>query len=472
MRILLHKELLALIRDSRLLSLALVFVVLFISVLTTTYYKIQKSQEEKIIATQAMQIQWDNQGDKHPHRGAHLGVYVFAPESSLSAFDPGINHYLGQILLLEPHKRNMMRFSKEDDSLFSNNLGEFTPTFILISLLPLLIIGMTYNSISLEKETGTLRLLRASGQNFYDIIFAKFLVQFLAIAFLLLVAISPIFILIGLNGGVFLWESITQTLALFISYLLYSSVFIAIGLIISTYASSSRQALMLLIAVWVLFIFIMPRVASTSASATLALPSATEFWNNIHHDYTNGLPGEDNRTTRMNHFEADLMQKYNVHKLENIPVGLHALKRMHQEEYSNKVHEFHFNLLWDKYTSHEDTLRAFSFMSPTMTMRLLSMKLAGTDLMHRRHFEDQSELYRRYYVKHLDAWDANNTKGLSSYANRYGNDALWQSIEHFNYIQPDLGYVLRNATKDMTYLLLWVFISMILLSLSVRRISI
>jgi len=470
MKMLLYKEWLTLKRDSRLLSLILSLIVIFTTVSTIMYYQLEDSLEEKKIAEQAMRAQWENQGDKHPHRGAHLGICIFAPESFLSAFDPGINHYMGQVLWLEPHKRNMMRFVEGNDNAISNNFGEFTPAFILISILPLLIIGMTFNTISLEKESGTLRMLRGAGQNPYNVVFAKFLMQLFAVTVLLLVAVSPMLLVVLMKSDTIFLESILQGLVLFFAYLLYCSVFIAIGLVISTHASSSRQALMFLIGIWVLFIFIVPRIAATSASVSISLPNATKFWETIQHDYQNGLKGDGNYTMRMSRFESNLLQKYKVETLDDLPVGVHALKRIHQEEYSNKVHEVHFNALWDKYLQQEELLGMFSLLSPTIAIRLLSMKLSATDLNHRRHFEEQAELYRRYYVKHVDAWDANHSKGLTSYGSRYGNDALWQSVERFTYQQPDLSFVLSNAAKELVYLSVWVLISIVLLFLSVRRI--
>jgi ABC-2 type transport system permease protein len=470
MRMLFYKEWLALKRDSRLLSLVLSLIVLFVAVSTITHYQSESSLKEKKIAEQVMRVQWEHQGDKHPHRGAHLGVYVFAPESSLSAFDPGINHHMGQALWLEPHKRNMMRFVEGNDNAISNSFGAFTPAFILISILPLLIIGMTFNAISLEKESGTLRMLRGAGQNPYNVVFAKFFMQLLAVTVLMSVAVSPMLLFVLLTSDTILWESILQGFVLFLVYLLYCSVFIAIGLIISLHASSSRQALMALIGIWVFFVFIVPRIAATSASIAVSLPSATEFWEKINNDYQNGLPGDGNYTVRMGQFESDLMQKYKVKNLDALPVGVHALKRIHQEEYSNKIHEVHFNMLWDKYMLQEELLGRFSLVSPTVAMRLLSMKLSATDLTHRRHFEEQAELYRRYYVKHVDAWDANHSKGLTSYGSRYGNDALWQSVERFTYQQPALSFVLRNAMQEVVYLSVWVLMSIVLLFLSVRRI--
>jgi ABC-2 type transport system permease protein len=470
MRMLFYKEWLALKRDSRLLSLVLSLIVLFVAVSTITHYQSERSLEEKKIAEQAMRAQWEHQGDKHPHRGAHLGVYVFAPESSLSAFDPGINHHTGEALWLEPHKRNMMRFVEGNDNAISNSFGEFTPAFILISILPLLIIGMTFNAISLEKESGTLRMLRGAGQNPYDVVFAKFAMQLLAITVLLLVAISPMLLVVLIKSDTILWEAILQGFVLFLAYVLYCTVFIAIGLVISTYASSSRQALMALVGIWVLFVLIVPRIAATTANVSVSLPSATQFWETIQRDYQNGLPGDGNYTMRMSRFESDLLQKYKAETLDDLPVGVHALKRIHQEEYSNKVHEVHFNELWDKYIRQEELVRGFSALSPTVVIRLLSMKLSATDLTHRRHFEEQAEIYRRYYVKHVDAWDANHSKGLTSYGSRYGNDALWQSVEGFTYRQPDFGFVLRNATQEIGYLSVWVCMSIILLLLSVRRI--
>ena len=39
--------------------------------------------------------QWENQPDRHPHRVSHYGYLVFRDKYPLSAFDFGVNSYVG-----------------------------------------------------------------------------------------------------------------------------------------------------------------------------------------------------------------------------------------------------------------------------------------------------------------------------------------------------------------------------------------
>src|SRR5690554_3988495 len=111
-----RKELIGLIRDRRVLMLSLGLLAMLIAAYLVALGQHQRLQAERLAVGETARMQWERQGIKHPHRGAHFGIYAFRPNTPLSVFDPGIEPYVGQAIWLEPHRRNMPRFNPAADA--------------------------------------------------------------------------------------------------------------------------------------------------------------------------------------------------------------------------------------------------------------------------------------------------------------------------------------------------------------------
>lgn len=453
MKMLLRKEVWAIVRDGRLGVLAVALLIILIGALQASSGRLHGQARERAEIERITRQQWDEQGQQHPHRGAHFGIYVFQPEVALSVIDPGVLDYVGQALWLEPHRRNFMRFRPAMDAPPHTRLGLPTPAFILTSILPLLIIGFAFNAITQERESGTLRMLHGAGLAPIRLIVVKLLAQLgvLALWLTLLLAVTWVFFLRALPDG----DAVLRTAALGLGYFLYYLTFCALALAASTRFRHSRTALLALIVVWALFTLVVPRLGSAVASARTPLPSAGHFWTQIRHDYENGLPGDASLADQVGQFEAGLLQKHGVSRVEALPFGINAVRRLFRDAYSDKVHAHHFGLLARAYAEQAQTLRWMAMFSPTLAMQAFSGTLAGTDRAHQQHFETAAEAYRRYINTTIDRWDADNTRGVSAADERYADGRLWHAIKPFAYPRPDAAFAWHAAWPDFLILLGW-----------------
>jgi ABC-2 type transport system permease protein len=465
-----RKELRAIVRDGRFAVLALSLSLLLIGLLIAAAQQHQRIAAEKAEVAALVRGQWDEQGDKHPHRGAHFGLYALRPDSPLAGIDPGLDPYLGQALWLEPHRRNMTRFRPAADEVPSVRFGQPTPAFALTVVLPLLIIALAFPAISQERESGTLRMLHSAGLPGGRLLAGKLLA--------LLATVAPV-LLLAVGGGLGLAaagappqaDALSRGVLLALSYLLYCGVFAAIALAVSAWMRTSRLSLFVLLGLWIAFTFVVPRMGAAAAERAVPLPTAERFWGDIHRDYTQGLPGDTNLATRGKTFEAELLRRHNVLRLEELPFGVAAARRLERDAYADRVHALHFDALWQRYGRQEQWLRAAAVLSPVVAMRSISMKMAGTDLAHQRHFEEAAEGYRRHVNTRIDQWDVDNTRGITSFDDRYASNDLWRSIEPFRYAPPRVGFALRAAWPDLLVLLAWAVAAGWLLRASLRKLD-
>ena len=461
MAVLLRHELRAIGRDGRFALLALALFLLLAGTVMQSVIAQRRLADEQRAAAAETRAQWDHQGGKHPHRGAHFGLYAFRPQGALAMIDPGLQAQLGQALWLEPHKRSPARSRPVADEPPATRLGTLTPAFALTVLLPLLVIALCAPSVSADRARGTLRLLRGAGLRVPHWLAAKLLAVLIAVLLPVLGALAAGLAVGGaaLTPGLW-WRLLTLAAAIG----LYVGAVAAIALAVSAWAGDTRKALALLVGLWAAAVLVVPRLAAAGAHAAIDVPAAGAFAAAIQHDIHHGLPGDGDLASRGRAVDAGLLRAHGVARIEDLPLGVSAARRLARDAYADKVHALHFDALWARYHRQARWVRAASLLSPAIALRSLSMAMAGTDLRHQQHFEQAAETYRQQVNTAIDQWDRQHTRGLRSFEEKYADDALWQAIPGFAYVSPGAGFAWRGAWPDAAVLGLWLLGGLALLA--------
>ncbi|MEN7529058.1 DUF3526 domain-containing protein [Cupriavidus sp. DL-D2] len=460
------KEMRAQWREGRMPMLWLLGVGLIGLILLVSVQRWERLQQEIAQVEAATRQQWDEQGANHPHRAAHFGLYAFRPTSTLSIIEPGLSDYFGQALWLEPHRRNVGRFEPAQDALPSIRFGDVSAGFLLATLLPLLVIALTYDIIGAERQSGTLRMLYANGMRRRAWIAGKIAMPMLCLASLVTMAMAAALWLTGSSGT---RADLARTLTMGAAYLAYAMVLVGIGVAVSIRVSASRAALLVLLAFWLVTTVAIPAVAAGVAARVAPLPTAQSFWSAIERDYQQGLPGDGDLATRGLRYDKALLTRYGVSRLDDLPVGAAAMRRLARDAYADRVHTLHFDALWKRYQRHEDMMRMAALFSPALAVRNLAMKMAGTDLSHQRHYDDAAEHYRRVVNRTIDEWDVAHSRGMPSSDARYADAALWRAIPPFTYTSPSAAFAWRSALPEIAMLAAWGVMVTLGLVWSMRR---
>ncbi|MDP3009630.1 MAG: DUF3526 domain-containing protein [Methylococcales bacterium] len=463
-----HKEFTSTLRDGRLLTLGCALLVLFIGFFLASTFELEQLRQEKDSVGITAKAQWNTQSVKNPHAAAHYGIYVFKPDSPVAALDPGLRPFIGQSLWLEPHKRNLMRFNPSADQIVANRFGQASTSFVLYALLPLLILALTFNSVSQERERGTLRMLHSLGLNAKALLFGKLLGLLAAFTLVLSPALLIALVLMqqrfSLNG-----DDVLRLLLLLSAFLLYYCIFVAVAIAASAYFKTSRVTLFFLLAFWLGGVFIAPRLGAVAGQSLITLPDTQQFWADIKEDIEHGLNNDGTHEQRAKAFEANILQQYNVSRKEDLPVGFVSLNRQFNDGYSSRVHALHFDQLRDNFRFQQQLTHLASWLGPSLAIRSISMSLAGMDLAHQRHFEDAAEEYRHYFINLTEDLDRERSHGTERSAK--GEEADWRSVKDFDYNAPSLAFALHAARLDIAVLLLWLLIALSLLNLSAKRLN-
>ncbi|OEK04015.1 ABC transporter permease [Roseivirga misakiensis] len=431
---------------------------------TVAVFISQRNWEAKNIerkqATENARTLWLAQGATNPHNAAHYGTFAFKPQFPLSLIDPGVEKYTGVSIFLEAHSRNEADMVAAADQTGLSRFGDLTPDFILLFVIPLLIIVMGHRSVTREKEGGMLRIIKSQGVSNWQLVFGKWIGNFMPIAVLtaILFIISALFI-----------ENVEWPflITMLLVYLAYFAIMNSLTLFISTISRSSGLAMVSLLTIWIVGCLAVPKIASSYTNDIYPYPTRVEFEASVAEDKSKGLDGHDPWNEASKKLEEETLKEYNVEKLEDLPFNFDALRMQKGEEHEAAVYFKHNERLKEIYESQTKVYRKLAVLSPFLPTRFMSMALANTDYATHWNFSDKAEKHRVEMQRILNTNFAENSK-LGEWD--YQADAsLLNEVPDFAYEAPDFKQVLVAGQSNLLILSLWLVLSFGLLFYSSTR---
>ena len=151
--------------------------------------------------------------------------------------------------------------------------------FIVGYVLSFVSILFTFDSISGERERGTLRLTLANPIPRHTVLVGKFLGAFISINIPFAVAVLMNLLLISTSNAVQLNAEAWGRLGILYGIVvLHTCLFTALGLLISAVARESGVSLVVLLLIWVSFVVFIPNTLASIGSRTSVPMTYREFW--------------------------------------------------------------------------------------------------------------------------------------------------------------------------------------------------
>ena len=467
MKIVSH-ELKHLVRDGRLRIVAVLGIFLFIAMAMQGYKSYQLEHHERQQFELGARQQWENQGEKQPHRAAHFGFYLTKPELSLALYDSGIKPAAGQILLLEAHQRSAFTYSPAEDSGDMGILGVNNSAELLQALGVMFIILMAYSSIAREREDGTLRLLLAQGVSPTTWLFGKILGLAMALAIVampIMIGLTILFIA-GSPTGMSL-DLLLRIGLLMIGHFVYFGAWLMGSIAISTWAKSARSALSILLMLWVAGVIIAPRLANNVSALMAPIPSVEDLDKQKSNDFTQGFEGTPGWEVQLAMLEKKTLAEYGVKSLNDLPVGFSGIRMLAMDEFSGRISDRHQQRLESIYANQNHWQLVTSSISPYVPMRAFSQIITGMDWQHYLHFSETGEAYRRVSEKMLNTVLKDQLKG-NKWEINVGSE-VWGKIPQFQYQWPSIQWVIQQALLPFSLLFFWLSLSFIAAIFGIKR---
>lgn len=397
--------------------------------------------------------QFVNQGEKNPHSGAHFGFHAFKPISLTSALERGIDEYLGTVFWMEAHKQGEVKLKEISDSSSLRRLGFLNIGYILQFIIPLFIFILTYNIFSKEWENGTIKIALSTKASIKHLFIGKFMATFIV----LLTTVVCILVASGLmlsfnNYGQNISQLLTNIFILFFFLILFYSSIILLGIGSSLWLKNSAFSLITLIAFWLVGVFLIPRFSAEIANSAYPNITSIKFDKQLGEYKKNGLDGKTSSKELRKKIIQDVLDKYNVKTVEELPINLSGYRIQKSEEYVAKIFDHCFNDVFNNFKKQNNLVKYSSILSPFVAFRNLSMGIAGTDLNSHLDFTKKTENHRRVVQKIINNYYEKE---------KVGTVDLWKSVPEFKYTPFSTLNRLENSSFSIAIILFWVLLSVV-----------
>lgn len=347
---------------------------------------------------------------------SQLRPEIVKPPEPLSIFCRGISGNVGNRVKIWLGDKPLFATGKAAirDNPLLNSFFSIDFVGIIAIVMSLLALIFTYDACTREKEEGTLKLQLSHSLSRHKILLGKVLGVYLTILPIVLFCyiLSTILILhspnISFSAGD--WGRI---ILLFFASLLYFTVFIFIGLLISTRLKSSITSIIVCLFFWVFFVFIVPNLAVYMAESWKKVQSYDNLqyvlqdlgkeFNSKCDEYVKTLEAPD---WGMNMFHepgrrdgARIMSGSSKSMLE-LWRKLYEFSEPLRIDYADKKWNLQKAYL-DSLDQQRNFAEMISLISPSEVFRLISASLCCTDVASHCRFMDRTRRYRDEFIDFL-----------------------------------------------------------------------
>ena len=253
--------------------------------------------------------------------------------------------------------------------------------FVIGYVLSLIAILFTFDSISGERERGTLRLTLANSIPRHTVLIGKFLGALVSISIPFTLAVLMNLLAISTSNNVQLGAEAWNRLGIiFFIAILYLCLFLALGLLVSARVQQSGASLVILLLMWISFVVFMPNTLASIASG-FSNPMTSEEYYERREQLYNELRDEYNARLQDT---RGLPNKRIELRSEYVTKGTARGERL-SHELLNQQH------------AQIQLARSFTRISPTALIQHLFESFAGTGFERHCQFVENVQDYDREY---------------------------------------------------------------------------
>jgi ABC-type transport system involved in multi-copper enzyme maturation permease subunit len=295
---LLIKDIKLLLRDQKFQIFFLILVVLFIlsAISSSVTYRAYSEEYQVLLNNHQNMTQDEHQMSLRTMLGSRNLIQVVdepSPALLFSTYENYPNRLLNGVMFYTPQ---FMRFGVIGTEVFKLNWN-----FILGMLMGFIMLILSFEAISGEKRAGTLRLLSIYGFKRQSILWNKYL-SYMVLYMIIIVppALISMILFFALSGT---WDVsyMMQFLLIMLLSIPFASFFVMLGIFISM-AKNYRNAIVVVVFIWLLFVIIIPQSANIIGKQLspiktdveyrqmgyVAWHSEFEIWAEEHGRYVNG----------------------------------------------------------------------------------------------------------------------------------------------------------------------------------------
>ena len=275
--------------------------------------------------------------------------------------------------------------------------------FIIGYVLSLVALLFTFDSISGEREHGTLRLTLANAIPRHTVLIGKFLGAFISVSIPFILATLVNLLVISTSPDVHLDTEAWGRLGIIFSVaVLYTCLFLALGMLVSARVQRSAVSLVLLLLIWVVLVVFMPSTLASIAGKSTSAGPTHDFWersSKLHDDLW------DTHSDRYK--ESEGSTKRIVLDGALVTEDAEGQEQLHKERLNQRLAEVH-------------QARAITRISPVTIVQNLLESFAGTGFERHLQFLENVQTYVREFRTFIVDTDQADPESLHIFGVRAG----------------------------------------------------
>jgi ABC-2 type transport system permease protein len=229
----------------------------------------------------------------------------------------------------------------------------------------------------------------------------------------------------------------------------YLAVLALLGVGVCLRLRSTRLALVGLLAAWLVFTLLLPRVAGSQVEASLPLRSTQAIKQQLQDEAPSFWSAETAQR-----YEREILARAGAASREDFALNYRGAELDYAERASHAVYDRVLGEFYASVTAQDAAYASWGWLSPSVAAQTLSATLAGTDFGHQLDFIAAAERYRRDLVNRMNTavmQHAPDAGGKAYTADR----AFWATQPAFVYAAPPLRTQAQRLSGPLLALAAW-----------------
>ena len=333
-------------------------------------------------------------------------------------------HYVKPTLSGDDFALNFTEMTSPVQLLF----GSFDLAFVIVYLLPLIVIAFSYNILSAQRESGSLRLLASQPIGIRVWVLQKLGIRFALLSGILLVFLSIVFMIFHVPVQDYLGE-LLSLFGIILAYLLF---WFALAFLVNLGVGNSGRNAVSLLVLWVVFVLLTPSVLNQLGSTLYPMPSRTKMINEMR-----SLKAELNE--KQDEILDNYLRDHPEYAINDSTVSRNFYHRyMASQDLLKKELAPLVNSYEDQLQKQQEWVDQLKWLSPSLIVQESLNNLSGTST---NHYED----YRRQVINFAEEWRKHLLPFLYNNINFSTQD--YDELPQFKYISLE-----RPLSSLMLYL--------------------
>lgn len=270
--------------------------------------------------------------------------------------------------------------------------GQLDLSFVWTYLLPLIIVLVSFNILSEERETGRLPLIYSNPVNVSRWLIVKIFVRLVFVFGVVLITTLVLLSIFGVSLPAITSKLLKLALVLF----LYSTFWFLLSFVINLAGFSSGKSLIVLTGCWVLFVFLIPSIINQVSKELHHIPARLELVNHhqqMYNQMESNLEVEKEALFDVHpNWKSDDPVTKDISNSTGWNIDYLAKQYIAQLKHQPKVEEYEAQI-----DERNEWLLKIRVISPTMIFQETISSLAGTSTDHYRSYLRQSKEYAQNY---------------------------------------------------------------------------